>query len=189
MRANLPLGGKRMRSPAWDSWVARARTVRIEDEIGRRGIKLSGGTVERHGPCPRCGGDDRFSINTQKQVFNCRGCGGKGDVIALVEFLDGTDFTHACQTLTGELPPKGNGKHSDRDTNGGGKAWTFVDEYIYRDATGAPCLLVKKFIDEHGKKQYRQFHWDGRKWEKGKPKGPKIPYRLPELLAAPIGTT
>jgi hypothetical protein len=110
-------------------------------------------------------------------------------VIALVEFLDGTDFTHACQTLTGELPPKGNGKHSDKVTNGGGKARTFVDEYIYRDATGAPYLLVKKFIDEHGKKQYLQFHWDGRKWEKGKPKGPKIPYHLPELLAAPIGTT
>ena len=37
-----------------------------------------------------------------------------------------------------------------------------------------------------GKKQYPQYHWDGNGWAKGKPDGPKIPYRLPELIAAPI---
>jgi DNA primase len=91
-----------MTSPAWDSWVAKARAVRIEDEIARRGIKLNGGAVERCGPCPRCGGDDRFSINTAKGVFNCRGCGGKGDVIAFVQFMDNVDFTRAVETLTAE---------------------------------------------------------------------------------------
>jgi len=121
-----------MRSPDWDNWVANARAVRIEDEIARRGIKLNGGTVERCGPCPRCGGDDRFSINTRKQVFNCRGCGAKGDVIALVELLDATNFVHAVETLTGEPPPKVNGKHSDEEVtqNDGGKPWTFIQEYI-----------------------------------------------------------
>ena len=93
-----------MRSFAWDNWVAKARAVRIEHEIARRSIKLNGGTVERERPCPKCGGDDRFSINTTKQVFNCRGCGIKGDVIALVEALDNVDFSHAIETLTGEPP-------------------------------------------------------------------------------------
>ena len=91
---------------AFNSWADKARAVPIEREIERRGIKLRGG-VDRCGPCPKCGGDDRFSINTAKQIFNCRGCGVGGDVIAFVEHIDGVDFEHACQTLTGEPKPNG----------------------------------------------------------------------------------
>jgi hypothetical protein len=82
--------------------VADARAVRIEDEIARRGIKLRGG-VHRCGPCPRCGGTDRFSINTKKQVFNCRGFEG-GDVIALVQHIDGVGFLDAIAYLAGAEP-------------------------------------------------------------------------------------
>jgi DNA primase len=67
--------------------IEQARAVRIEDEIQRRGIKLRGNGVDRCGPCPQCGGDDRFAINIKKQIFNCRGCGAKGDVISLVQHL------------------------------------------------------------------------------------------------------
>jgi phage/plasmid primase-like uncharacterized protein len=78
-----------------------ARAVRIEDELARRGVKLRGG-VDRCGPCPRCGGDDRFSINRKKQVFQCRICGGRGgDAIALVQFLDGCGFKQAVEALCG----------------------------------------------------------------------------------------
>jgi hypothetical protein len=76
--------------------------VRIEDEIARRCIKLVGRGPERCGPCPVCGGTDRFSINIRKQVWNCRpgkGCGKGGDVIALVQHIDGVDFKTACRTL------------------------------------------------------------------------------------------
>src|SRR5215813_197033 len=79
--------------------VALARSVRIEDEIARRGILLRGKS-ERVGRCPVCGGTDRFSINTRKQVFNCRGFGG-GDVIAMVQHLDGCSFAEAVRTLAG----------------------------------------------------------------------------------------
>jgi hypothetical protein len=48
-----------------DEQIKRAKAVAIEQEIGRRGIKLGNGKIEREGPCPRCGGTDRFSINTQ----------------------------------------------------------------------------------------------------------------------------
>ena len=36
-----------------------------------------------------------------------------------------------------------------------------------------------------GKKQFPQHHLEDGQWVLGKPPGPKIPYRLPELLAAP----
>jgi Toprim domain/CHC2 zinc finger len=81
--------------------IDRARAVRIEDETARRGIKLVG-KVDRCGPCPVCGGHDRFGVNTKKQLWNCRGCGKGGDVIALVRFLDGCDFREAVECLTGE---------------------------------------------------------------------------------------
>lgn len=78
-----------------EAWIARARAVPIQREIERRDIKLRG-TVDRCGPCPKCGGEDRFSINIRKQCWNCRGFGG-GDVIALVQHLDGVDFVAACR--------------------------------------------------------------------------------------------
>jgi Toprim domain/CHC2 zinc finger len=84
--------------------IERASAVRIEDEIERRGIKLVG-RVDRCGPCPQCGGKDRFSINVRKQVFLCRGCAAHGNVIALVRFLDGCGFLEALEYLTGERAP------------------------------------------------------------------------------------
>jgi phage/plasmid primase-like uncharacterized protein len=86
--------------------ITAARAVRLEDEIARRGIRLRG-KVERVGPCPACGGTDRFSINTRKQLFNCRAFGG-GDVIAMVQHLDGCDFVEAIRALAGidDLTPR-----------------------------------------------------------------------------------
>ena len=68
--------------------IERARGVRIEDEVERRGIPLRGRGVDRCGPCPVCGGEDRFAINAAKQCFLCRGCGARGDVITLVQHLE-----------------------------------------------------------------------------------------------------
>jgi Toprim domain/CHC2 zinc finger len=83
--------------------IAVSRAVRIEDEIGRRGIKLRG-KVERVGPCPVCGGADRFAINTRKQAFNCRGSRAGGGVIDMVMHLDGCTFAEAIHTLAGIRP-------------------------------------------------------------------------------------
>ena len=78
-----------------------ARRTPIQSVIEARGIKLVG-RADRCGPCPICGGRDRFSINVRKQVFLCRGCGAGGDVIALTMFLDGCDFREAIEALTGK---------------------------------------------------------------------------------------
>jgi hypothetical protein len=55
-----------------------------------------------------------------------------------------------------------------------------VQEYIYRQADGTAYLKVCRTSD----KGFFQLHWNGRGWDKGAPKGPKIPFRLPELLKA-----
>jgi RecA-family ATPase len=53
-------------------------------------------------------------------------------------------------------------------------------EYIYSDASGEPYLRVVRTTA----KQFPQYHWHKGQWLLGKPNGPKIPYRLPELIAA-----
>lgn len=63
------------------------------------GLKRAG--VEWTGPCPRCGGTDRFSINTRKGLFQCRRCDGKGDELGLVRFVMGLDFKGALDWLCG----------------------------------------------------------------------------------------
>jgi putative DNA primase/helicase len=82
--------------------VNRARSIPIETIIDQRGIKLRGNGSDRSGPCPVCGGNDRFAINTKKQLWNCRGCKKGGDTIELVRFLDGVGFNEACEQLTGK---------------------------------------------------------------------------------------
>lgn len=58
--------------------------------------------TELVGPCPVCGGTDRFAINTRTDLWNCRQCGGRGHgVIDLVVFADGVSFTRACEIITG----------------------------------------------------------------------------------------
>jgi putative DNA primase/helicase len=175
------------------AWIASARSVPIEDELARRGIKLHGNKVERDGPCPKCGGEDRFSINTKKQVFNCRGCRTGGDVIDLVRFLDGTEFIAACTTLAGE-PPKANGQDhvaAAREvcvatfayTDEGGTVLFMVGRLQYRNPDGS--FVLNK--DGKPKKTFRQKRPDpGRpgQWIHNVDGVRIVPYKLPELLEA-----
>jgi phage/plasmid primase-like uncharacterized protein len=81
--------------------IARARSVLLEHEIARRGIKLKRAGTELVGPCAVCGGADRFGINARKQIWNCRQCSVGGDIIKLVEHIDGLSFKEAIATLAG----------------------------------------------------------------------------------------
>ena len=66
----------------------------------RYGALKRAGAGEHVGPCPVCGGKDRFSVNVKKQLWNCRGCGKGGDAIALVRHVDGVTFAQAVERLT-----------------------------------------------------------------------------------------
>jgi hypothetical protein len=90
-----------------DGRIAAARAVRLEDELARRGIWLRRCGAELVGPCPACGGVDRFSVHRAKQVWHCRVAGRGGDVIDLVEYLDGCGFVEAVAALAGPGPSPG----------------------------------------------------------------------------------
>ena len=148
------------RSPQWDTWVAKAKAVDISDVVRcRPDLKLKrckGGYV---GPCPTCGGEDRFSVasTTRKKVFRCRGCGAKGDVIAFQMFLDGCDFDRAVEMLSGEPKPppperkRGNSK--------------IIAEYPYTDEAGKLLFQVVRF---RAAKDVRLARPDGNGgWRKG----------------------
>jgi len=58
---------------------------------------------EWHGPCPWCGGDDRFRVTADH--FACRQCGRSGDAIEFVMQHQGIDFRGAVSILGGYIPP------------------------------------------------------------------------------------
>jgi putative DNA primase/helicase len=180
-------------SDTFNNWTAKARAVPIEREIERRGLKLPG-TVDRCGPCPKCGGADRFSINISKQVFHCRGCDKGGDVIALVEHLDDCDFLVACALLTGEPRPKPNGKG-----RGAAPKRVTAATFEYTDESGATAYAIErveyrnaagKFVltkDSKRKKTFSQRRPDPERpgeWLWNVDGITRLPYNMPALVEA-----
>jgi hypothetical protein len=92
-----------------------------------------------------------------------------------------------------DLPPENNNcepimrkaNGDDRHDNyasGEERTGSITVTYIYRDAKGENYLRVERTTT----KQFLQSHWEnGNGWVYGNPPKVKIPYRLPELRAAP----
>jgi putative DNA primase/helicase len=158
-----------------------ARAVSIERIAEERSIKLRG-RIERVGPCPRCGGTDRFSINIRKQLWNCRECQKGGDVIALVQHLDGVDFITAVNTLAGPIPgakTKADGKDHPHAS---------VQEFPYTDENGNVLFVVdRRNANGKAKKRIKQKRPDPDRpgeWLWNLAGIPLVPYRLPQLIEA-----
>jgi Protein of unknown function (DUF3631) len=146
----------------------------IDELLAKNSIKLESTAPGQHyARCPRCSATRKKSgtkclgvkIDDKGAVWRCNHCGWSG-------------------------PEKGSGRRQAQKQQARGEKWTVLAEYIYRDKDDKPFLRVRKCRDADGNKQYPQYHWDGKAWAKGKPKlngkaAPKIPYRLPELIAAP----
>jgi len=73
------------------------------DTTLRRVASTDGG--EYAGPCPFCGGRDRFRVWPGKGSFWCRGCGERGDVISYMMKRDNLTFREAVARLGGTPPP------------------------------------------------------------------------------------
>lgn len=71
----------------------------LAEQLAIPGLKRLG--REMTGPCPRCGGRDRFSINVDRNVYNCRSCGG-GDQIGLVRLVNDCSFKDALAYIAGD---------------------------------------------------------------------------------------
>jgi hypothetical protein len=98
-----------MRSPAMEDWIDRARRAdiwRVLDKVAHGHNVKRRGNLKGVGPCPACGGKDRFSIDGRKGLFYCRKAAAGGDAIALVEYLTGANFLGACEIINGEAPPE-----------------------------------------------------------------------------------
>ena len=54
---------------------------------------------EYHGPCPLCGGVDRFCVWPEKGRFWCRRCDAKGDAIEFVQVHGNVSFEQAVEIL------------------------------------------------------------------------------------------
>lgn len=100
--------------PAFDAWVDRAKAISTLNGAFRFGFSPKGSagrttraTGEISGPCPRCGGVDRFSVNASTGLWNCRGAGkGGADAISLARYLlIDAGFLEAVAFLTGEPKP------------------------------------------------------------------------------------
>lgn len=131
---------------AFDDLVARARDVPIDAEVWRRGIRLKKSGNGLVGPCPVCGGDDRFSINKKKQFFYCRICEVGGNVIALVEHLDGVDFKTAVKTLINDDRPRTAPVARPTKTDEDEKLKYEIAMRIWRDARAAVGTLVETYL-------------------------------------------
>ena len=93
---------------AWADYKLRANKVSLLDAAKKCGATLKkAGGGEYVGPCPACGGVDRFAVNISKNKWVCRGFGGGSKSVDLVMHCAGLTFQQACQELSGEAPPSG----------------------------------------------------------------------------------
>lgn len=95
------------------------------------GLPLAGEVVHKGGgeycgPCPSCGGRDRFILWPEHQSgakggrFLCRGCGAQGDAVEFLRVFRGMGYREACEALRIE-PSCRNGPPLERHT---AKEWT-----------------------------------------------------------------
>ena len=128
---------------------------------------------EMAGPCPKCGGDDRFIVWTEKNTFWCRQCEWKGDVIELHCHQKGLDFKGLAEKYLGNNGRKPKAKPD----------WKTVAEYVYHDHEGKLSRKVIKKVDRNNasKKNFPQMHWDGAAWAWGTKGIRAYPYHLQQL--------
>src|SRR2546430_13712324 len=90
--------------PAIDTWAIKQRTGLlglIGADTRLKKVASTGGG-EYAGPCPFCGGRDRFRVQPEKGRWWCRGCSGGPrwqDAIGYVRRREGLGFAEACERL------------------------------------------------------------------------------------------
>ena len=140
---------------------------------------------KRHGPCPKCGGKDRFRVFDdfeQTGGMYCNQCHqtGNGDGINTIMWLCGCEFPVALEKLAEHLGANRNGSTAngrERKTNGKPQ---IVATYDYRDADDN-LLYQTVRLDPKDFRQRRPKEGGGWTWNlKGVE---RVLYRLPDLLA------
>lgn len=102
------------------------------------------------GPCPWCGGDDRFVVtpeggNHGKGLYWCRKCNASGDVIRLLEETRDMSYPEACEALNieaGEMPDKMR-RHVARRIDPGPTARDLCREIVRLKRTMTPTQKIR----------------------------------------------
>jgi len=137
----------------WENWIALARTRDIHDVAVEHGAHLHREGHEWIGPCPICGGKDRFAVNQSKRIFNCRGAGegtyGAGDNINLVMHVVGCDFIEAVERITGTpRPDRTRDESAEERKKREQRHNALAAEYARREAEERAALERKAAQDE-----------------------------------------
>ena len=101
------------------------------------------------GPCPKCGGEDRFHIWTNKEQFLCNGCGLKGDASGYLVRIRGLSFSQAFKIVNTETSSSCRAILDNKDSNISFEKWQKAAEdslELYQMALGGK--FGKKYLDE-----------------------------------------
>ncbi|MCX7424379.1 MAG: AAA family ATPase [Planctomycetia bacterium] len=187
--------------------LAAGRWVEVLSAVGGIDAELLDGA---HHPCPKCGGDDRFSLAYEADGgLLCRKCfdHGNGDGLAGVQWLLGCTVPEALHKVADYLgtSPNGDGHAKTNGHIGRGAAKRMAKTYptaaeavaalesrlgrrscqwTYHDAKGEPVGVVVRWDTPTGK-EIRPVSRIGDGWVIGGMPEPRPLYRLPELMAAP----
>lgn len=88
----------------YEDWKERAEASPLLTVAQMFGAKLKRMGTEWTGPCPYCGGTDRFSINPAKAKWVCRGGAGGRSSIALAAHIGNLPWKAAAEQLAGPCP-------------------------------------------------------------------------------------
>src|SRR5437588_794884 len=145
--------------------------------IGRDTVLSRVAKYEVAGPCPMCGGHDRFRVNTQLNRWWCRRCSPTehwDDGYAYVQRRDGVPFPEAKKKLDGVvLPPAPKPRPHLIQAQEYGPV---VATYDYLDESGA--LLYQKLRHEPKTFSFRRPDKDGG-WIQNLTATRRVLYRLP----------
>ena len=133
----------------WDQFWEDARNADILEAARSLHAQLKrAGSAEWVGPCPECGGTDRFSVNTTKRLFNCRGSGG-GDVIKMVSHLLGCAGIDAAERLTFRGRPDRSRDETAEERAARHTAWAKQKaQRLERDEADVKEAAAKARVDE-----------------------------------------
>jgi phage/plasmid primase-like uncharacterized protein len=108
-------------------------------------LKRNGGYLI--GPCPVCGGTDRFNIKLRTGKWYCRGCKDGGNAIDLVMQIERLSFVEAVKHLGGANGITFQKRHPEQPTNG-----RQADDWLrwWREAVSIAGTLAERYLRNRG---------------------------------------
>lgn len=144
-----------------DHTIEAARATDLVQLAQRYGVELRKESASSWcGPCPQCGGSDRFWIRDNR--YQCRQCGMTGDAIEFIQLRERCNFQDAIAMLTGHaangtpatplnIPPAPPApKRQPPDAKWTAKATQIADEAAARLFTDPYAEIGREYLLQRG---------------------------------------